>query len=439
MTGPKFVKRKAEDDKEMEVECDICVDNYNKKTRRMITCLKCGKSACQLCVKGYLLSKPSNAHCMYCKHQWTRDFLCKALPKSFINQDWKEHQEKIYFDIERTRFIEAQQHLDRHKHESIIKEQLKKLETKIKELQFIVRNSDDMRWQINLETHRSEKERLFQQLERKQDTRKTARCITASCRGFLDVAGRCTLCLVSVCSSCQSVQEEDHKCDENVIETLKEIGRSSQSCPKCGISITKVSGCDQMWCTVCNTAFDWKTGLMINRQIHNPHYFEWLSKQEPSRDQPREHCLDINLDYLLAEMENRSKTHHHYRICHQSIRAYRQIVEEALATLPLTPLPTTQDTMSARIKFLGQEWTEEQFKRNLHQIYKHREKMHEERQVVDVYILLTEDLFGRFGELDIDVWVKQYEDVHEYIRNCLVQVAECYDQKISRVLLQSFW
>jgi hypothetical protein len=52
------------------------------------------------------------------------------------------------------------------------------------------------------------------------------------------------------------------------------LNKEAKPCPKCAASISKIDGCDQMWCTQCRTAFSWRTGA-IETAVHNPHYYEW--------------------------------------------------------------------------------------------------------------------------------------------------------------------
>ena len=60
-------------------------------------------------------------------------------------------------------------------------------------------------------------------------------------------------------------------CDDEQIETFKKIKEDSKTCPSCGEFISKISGCDQMFCVKCGTAFSWKTGQVERGVVHNPH------------------------------------------------------------------------------------------------------------------------------------------------------------------------
>ena len=65
---------------------------------------------------------------------------------------------------------------------------------------------------------------------------------------------------------------------------MKLLNKDSKSCPKCGTVIHKTSGCAQMWCPDCHTAFDWRTGEIVTGRIHNPHYIEFKRKGGTSRE-----------------------------------------------------------------------------------------------------------------------------------------------------------
>ena len=115
------------------------------------------------------------------------------------------------------------------------------------------------------------------------------RCNTDGCSSFLTFESCqyvCKRCNTVQCVKCRTVvcttagATKLHECDPDVLQSIKLIAATTRSCPSCNQGIEKIEGCDQMFCTACNTAFDWKSGQIIRSHIHNPHYFEWLSKQQ---------------------------------------------------------------------------------------------------------------------------------------------------------------
>jgi len=79
-----------------------------------------------------------------------------------------------------------------------------------------------------------------------------------------------------VCKNCHSLYKDGHECKQYDIETVKQILSDTKPCPKCLTRISKIEGCDQMFCVSCFTAFSWNTGHIENGKIHNPHYFELI-------------------------------------------------------------------------------------------------------------------------------------------------------------------
>lgn len=102
--------------------------------------------------------------------------------------------------------------------------------------------------------------------------------------------GECKVCKTFQCMECMTALQTkttEHICDEDLVKTIKMIAKSSKPCPNCKQPIMKLHGCNQMFCTECNTAFDWETNQIITGRIHNPHYFIWLSKTgKTAQDNP---------------------------------------------------------------------------------------------------------------------------------------------------------
>lgn len=123
-------------------------------------------------------------------------------------------------------------------------------------------------------------------------------CQTTNCKGMLSSAYKCDLCEKYTCSKCfESIDgdKDAHICNPDNVETAEEIKKNTRPCPSCGCRISKIDGCDQMWCVECKTAFSWSKGTVEVGQVHNPHYFQWMRQNGgmPRTDQmPGAGCND---------------------------------------------------------------------------------------------------------------------------------------------------
>jgi hypothetical protein len=104
------------------------------------------------------------------------------------------------------------------------------------------------------------------------------RCPTTACEGFVGLDWKCGMCTQQVCKECRECTEgsgRPHACDPDKVASVKALAKEAKPCPKCAAMISKIDGCDQMWCTQCHTAFSWRTGT-VETHIHNPHYYQWM-------------------------------------------------------------------------------------------------------------------------------------------------------------------
>ena len=121
--------------------------------------------------------------------------------------------------------------------------------------------------------------------------RHSFRCSHDKCAGFV-VSGKCGMCNAEFCSSCEIAVSKGggHRCTEDDLESVRAIKASTKQCPwpGCGVRIQRSEGCNDMWCTKCNRAFDYLSGKPIQGAIHNPHYSEYAAASDASEAQRRD-------------------------------------------------------------------------------------------------------------------------------------------------------
>jgi len=275
-------------------DCPICCDKYTVQLRKCVACPYCEFSACSICIKKYLTEGLLDAHCMSCRRGWNDEFLDMNFTKAFRTGAYKKHREDVLLEREIAILPTRQPRVEA----TVKKNQVnKEIETVYKELSDLEKvRSEILRRSSNLNRRLArftaeaegrappawtlaEGEKPIAQ----EKAKFIMKCPDTECRGFLSTAYKCGTCQKWSCSDCLVVKglEKDtpHTCDPGQKESVALIIKESKPCPKCGERISKIDGCDQMWCIDCHTAFSWATGAIVNGIVHNPHYYEYLRKQ----------------------------------------------------------------------------------------------------------------------------------------------------------------
>lgn len=65
-------------------------------------------------------------------------------------------------------------------------------------------------------------------------------------------------------------------CDDNNYKTCQMIIKDSKQCPKCKNYIQRIYGCNQMFCTICHTCFNWVTLEILDKvNVNNPELIKY--------------------------------------------------------------------------------------------------------------------------------------------------------------------
>lgn len=279
------------------MSCEICISKYNKTVNSRVEC-QCEYVACKQCVRQYLLTTSQEAHCMHCRKKWNTEFVKENLGASFVNKELKEHHSKILVERSIAKREELLPEAIRYRDDRADKKRMSELRKKIMELRNQINEYENEIEDINNNIrvrhgqrrhyrnwHRQlrEEQAAEQEEQAAEPVQKKRRfimpCQYEGCNGMLTEKYHCELCSKTTCSKCLEIKEENHECNEETVETAKLLRKESKGCPKCGIRISKIDGCDQMWCVECKTAFSWNTGEIVTRHIHNPHYYQYMRER----------------------------------------------------------------------------------------------------------------------------------------------------------------
>lgn len=379
---------------------------------------------------------------MNCRHVWSSDFLDEQLSRHWRNTVLRAHQEQLLWERERSLLPATQpavmRVVERRKREREIQElrqQQYKIQRQLRRLRYLQDGGGDQ----NAEQDQS------------AATSVLCACSKPACKGFVirqrgASLAKCGVCNSSVCGKCleevpalsssgagaMGPAEEAHVCKPENIESARLVLAESKPCPGCAARIFRVSGCDQMWCTQCHVAFNWRTGeKVVNGRIHNPHYYEWLVTNPSAAPRPRElgdvPCGGLP-DVHLASRHLRNLGADKTLITNimDSLRHLNHTHAIDMPSYHVNRMP--QDNEALRVSFMLNEVPEQEFRKRVIKQQRLKEKRYAVYQVLEMYTHVGVDLFGRImaatDVASLRELLKELQGLQRYVGSCFDRLKE---------------
>lgn len=429
--------------------CSICADTYNKSTRAKTLCSYCQFSACLSCWQTHFLNE-TQPICMNteCKREWTRKHMRENLTNVFMNTKYKKHTEDLLYEKEKT-FMPATQPL---------------VERQIEHEKFLTK-IDDINNEITRlmqERRKLEIQHLVSQGKKEEELCKKTfvrACSKNECRGFLSTQWKCGICETWTCPECHenkgSERDGEHTCDPNNVASAKLISSDSRPCPKCRAVIFKIDGCDQMFCTMCHTAFSWRTGR-LETNIHNPHYFEWMNRNggQGAERNPLDVPCGREIGHGFANDIQRAIYNRHSDPTYvgeidarfnqsprgnlnTTVSPYTRIVRGLIHLQYVIMNQYNNDPLTMnqhhRINYMRNKMSEEQFKKSIQMADKQQRKENELMRVFQLLRDVVTDILHRFYDTIRNERVVNYNILNEvisivdYVNECLKDISFTYN------------
>lgn len=381
-------------------DCTVCLESFNNKQRRMTTCPSCHYKVCGVCIKTYFTTSRTSPQCMNCHKPWTHQFLRESLGGTCLKQVYESQKTKLFdeqkllipYTQEFVQFDNACKKIDDAVNQRY--EQIKRLKKEIADIEHerhvVCR---DMRYIAH-----NFQEYMANGLSRNGGSSSNSRraltsepkyiqpCGKNNCKGFIKTNGVCGLCNVQYCKECMNEKADDHVCKESDVLTIQMLKKDTKPCPKCSNPIHRISGCPDMFCVSCCTAFNWNTLKIDERGNSNPLYYAWirdgttLSNNTEFQDECREIHVSQALTSTNIKKINNQKvidaiTSAIYSIHHrtQNIWEFKQNTSgRGSGSVFRYNAPTTFEshTLLLRARYMQNEISETNFKTQLMRIHK---------------------------------------------------------------------
>ena len=445
------------------MDCAICCEGFTKMVRKPIHCSNCDFLACVRCHERFILDSNTESKCLNCNRAWNAMFLHANFTQAFIRR-YRTHRTHILWSQQIyqlpivTEYIaQVQKEAAKYEEGQQLQDELKKVKRKITHLKHdrgneakqrrreLKRMKSTLRQGLReCDTQRFSHHREASQIrsnfirdstgsQARRQTRQRP-CITENCKGFLDSKGDCPVCKNTTCLECNVKKvDQNHVCTQVDIDTWNDLKKNTRPCPGCHTRIFKISGCDQMFCIQCNTAFSWTRGTIETGAIHNPHYFEWLFDQRGQGGARREegggnNCNDDRLpDFFRISTRMNSPLQEQQIVDRfQKIRHFQHVVMPRFLT---DPNGHRRQIFQYLHKYL---MNDNRAPKKFEECMQRFETDNEIYEVLNSYRRIQTHLFRTFanGRISGEEFLAQFNDCRDYYRDVIRNTAKIYKRTI---------
>jgi ribosomal protein S27AE len=283
--------------------------------------------------------------------------------------------------------------------------------------------------------------------------------------------------------------DETHVCDEELVKTAELIRKTSKPCPTCGERIIKATGCDQMWCVKCHTAFSWRTGQIDRGTIHNPHFNQYQREVNNGlvvRNPGDIVCGGLNNDWwrvrnqlriILVQRMSTAENLMQEKVCccsrendesekGSTERKYHKRMIEKFSELYQfmrhingyelpnyrTQVRELHNNEDIRIKYLLKEYSKEELAKEAIKRDKKRRKITEIMHIYELIVAVGNDLVNHLCDFVTNVksdtstnptsWIicdeltkkfKEYDNFIDYVNSQFKMISVTYSQKVMQI------
>lgn len=416
--------------------CAVCFDDFPEE--KIVACPFCPSRNCVECCQEYLLGISKVAHCMSCKKEWPATFFSSSFPEKFRLGAYVENRKKMLLEEQTAALPSTLPLVEAKKKEDALKEEIAKLAAIHTEL---VKKATEIREQHRVASEivkngiaAGAKKLYMFKCPNGGDTSKDSEK-SEPCRGFIEAETHtCTLCKTQICKECHVVittvdqdittvdqnittvdQSEDkkkkqhvkpreshasHVCRKEDIETAKMVLKDTKPCPTCSARIFKTDGCDQMFCTQCQTAFSWHTGVIETGTIHNPHYYELMRTMGNNRrnagDVPCGGLIDAR--FLMGyDVNARTPVLNIHRRCAEISTYIRNRNRDVAA----------QNYEEIRLQYLMGKLDDAQFREAIYERSCLIEKRREELQILSTFETAVIERLNKLSEDSVEIHTRK--------------------------------